>query len=251
MTAAHDCVELEHTHALADGELTGAAADAARDHLAGCGVCQAELADVLQLDAVVRGRGGQVISLAWYRQRRLQVAAAAMAAAAAVVIYLALPRPGAPSPAPVAVALAANRMTEARPASRRSVPRSTCRAPPEAPTQGIALMAIAEPDRPATRTASAYRLPTASAARLRATSARRPVRRRRRSRRVASPSPPARWRGHAASRSRAGPDGAVNRALAPAISACRARRRPRQVAALGEPGWADGHRGAPRRSTAR
>src|SRR5689334_17852211 len=99
MTRAQDCSEIEQTHALADGELTGAAADAARDHLATCAACQAELADVLQLDAAARGRrsvGLGVISLAWYRRRRVQVAAAAMAAAAAVAIYVARPPSGAP-----------------------------------------------------------------------------------------------------------------------------------------------------------
>src|SRR5437868_8070749 len=149
MTAAHDCVELEHTHALADGELTGAAADAARDHLATCAMCQAELADVLQLEAVVAGRTGQVISLAWYRQRKLQVAAAAVAAAAAVVIYVALPPPRAPAPPQVAVALDADRMTEARLAwpgaaayRAYNVPRAA-----EAPHERIDMMSIAQLDK--------------------------------------------------------------------------------------------------------
>ncbi|HEX8111844.1 MAG TPA: zf-HC2 domain-containing protein, partial [Kofleriaceae bacterium] len=62
---ADDCPEIERTHALADGELTGDAADAARDHLATCAVCQSELADVLLLDAAVRAAGHRapVISL--------------------------------------------------------------------------------------------------------------------------------------------------------------------------------------------
>lgn len=150
MTAAHDCAELEHTHALADGELTGAAADAARDHLAICAVCRAELADVLQLEAVTAGRGAQVISLAWYRQRKVQVAAAGLAAAAAVVVYLAIPprAPVAPQVA-VAVALAPGRMTEARLAwsgaagwRKYDVPRAA-----EAPHESVALMAIAELDK--------------------------------------------------------------------------------------------------------
>src|SRR5262245_33494155 len=131
MTQAQDCAEIERTHALADGELSGAAADAARDHLATCEVCQAELADVLQIDAAAaaqRARRGRrsdrtgVVSLAWYRQRRIQVAAAAGAAAAAVVVYFALPHPRVPGDradrnAPgtqVAIALAPHRMTEAR-----------------------------------------------------------------------------------------------------------------------------------------
>src|SRR5258707_13223095 len=96
-----ECPEIGRTHALADGELIGDAADAARDHLATCAACRAELADVLQLDAAVAAAGHRapVIELAWYRQRRLQVAAAAVAAAAAVVGFLALPprHPGAPA----------------------------------------------------------------------------------------------------------------------------------------------------------
>jgi hypothetical protein len=151
MTA--DCPEIERTHALADGELTGGAADAARDHLATCAACQAELTDVLQLDAAVAaaGRRTPVISLAWYRQRRLQVAAAAVAAAAAAVVYLALPprHPGAPAGSEVALALAPRRMTEARlawsgAAAYRSydVPRAG-----DAPHEAIDLMAIAQLDK--------------------------------------------------------------------------------------------------------
>ena len=149
MTAAHDCAELEHTHALADGELTGIAADAARDHLASCAVCQAELSDVLQLEAVVAGRGAQVISLAWYRQRKLQVAAAAVAAAAAVVVYISLPPPRAPVEPGVAVALAADRMTEARlawPGAASYRAYNVLRAA-EAPHERIDLMAIAQLDK--------------------------------------------------------------------------------------------------------
>ncbi|HEX7840657.1 MAG TPA: zf-HC2 domain-containing protein, partial [Kofleriaceae bacterium] len=113
MTQAPECAELERTHALADGELTGEAAAAARDHLATCASCQAELADVLQLDAAIADRrpAAVVISLAWYRRRKLQVAAVALAAAAAVAVYFALPHSGVPA---VAVALAPRRMTEAR-----------------------------------------------------------------------------------------------------------------------------------------
>jgi hypothetical protein len=151
---ANDCPEIERTHALADGELTGDTADAARDHLATCAMCRAELADALQLDAAVAaaGRRAPVISLAWYQQRRLQVAAAAMAAAAAVVVYLALPR-GAGLPAgtadPVALALAPRRVIEARlawpgAAAYRSydVPRAG-----DAPHEAVDLMAIAQLDK--------------------------------------------------------------------------------------------------------
>src|SRR5215470_2586196 len=148
---ADDCPEIERTHALADGELTGATADAARDHLATCAWCQAELADVLQLDAAVAARrsaGPAVISLAWYRRRRLQVAAVALAAAAAVVIYLALPPTQTPAPQ-LALGLAPHRMTEARlawpgAAAYRSydVPRTG-----EPPHESIALAQLAELER--------------------------------------------------------------------------------------------------------
>src|SRR5262249_2759682 len=84
-----------------------------RDHLAACPVCQAELADVLQLDAVVASHDPGVISLAWYRQRRVQLAGVALAAAAGVAIYFALPHRGQPVPRDV-VALAPHRLVEAR-----------------------------------------------------------------------------------------------------------------------------------------
>jgi hypothetical protein len=155
MTA--DCPEIERTHALADGELIGDAADAARDHLATCAACRAELADVLQLDAAVAAAGHRapVIDLAWYRQRRLQVAAAAVAAAAAVVVYLALPsrHPGAPAGAEdgieVALALAPHRVTEARMAWPGAAPYRSYDVPRagEAPHEAIDLMAIARLDR--------------------------------------------------------------------------------------------------------
>jgi hypothetical protein len=147
MTEAPDCAELERTHALADGELTGDAADAARDHLATCAGCQAELADVLQLDAAVaERRPAAVISLAWYRRRKLQVAAVAVAAAAAVAVCVALPRSGAPVAPAVAVALAPRRMTEARLAWPGAagyrvydVPRAG-----DVPHESIALTALAD-----------------------------------------------------------------------------------------------------------
>ncbi|HEX4419409.1 MAG TPA: CHAT domain-containing protein [Kofleriaceae bacterium] len=161
MTAPGDCEHIERTCALVDGELTGDAADAARDHLAGCAVCQAELADALQLDAAVAEhtravaqREAGVVSIAWYRRRPAQIATAAVAAAAAVVVYLSVPRHPAPTdPASpgtaVALALAPHRSLEARlawpgAAGYRSydVPRAS-----EAPHETIALMAIAELDK--------------------------------------------------------------------------------------------------------
>jgi cellulose synthase operon protein C len=115
VTALRDCTYLERTHAFADGELVGAAADAARDHLATCDACQAELAEVLQLDAAVADRRTVgVISLAWYRRRPLQIAGVALAVAASVTIYLSLPRDGGPGAPQVAVALAPRRAVEAR-----------------------------------------------------------------------------------------------------------------------------------------
>jgi tetratricopeptide (TPR) repeat protein len=116
MTAPRDCGHLERTHAFADGELTGSSADEVRDHLATCEACQAELAELLQLDAaVVDRKDAGVISLAWYRRRHVQIAGLALAAAAGVAIYVALPQPGAPGEPPqVAVALAPKRVIEAR-----------------------------------------------------------------------------------------------------------------------------------------
>lgn len=120
MTTPHACEQTERVHALADGELSGAEADAVRDHLATCAACQAELAEVLQLDAAVAKRAvarraPEVVSLAWYRRRRVQLAAVALAAAAGVAIYVALPGRGTPvGPGPVAIALAPRRVVEAR-----------------------------------------------------------------------------------------------------------------------------------------
>ena len=112
--------ELELVHALADGELTGAEADRMREHLATCAECQAELADVMQLASlseprVAKGGGGDVISLAWYRRRNVQLATLAVAAAAGVALYLATSKkPVSPEPPHVQVALAPKRQLEAR-----------------------------------------------------------------------------------------------------------------------------------------
>ncbi len=96
------CPEIERTHALADGELSDTEADAARDHLADCEVCQAELSDVLQLGAAVADAGvankSNVISLAGYKRKRALIAGGvAMAAAAAATIFL-VTRPPATDP---------------------------------------------------------------------------------------------------------------------------------------------------------
>ena len=194
MTQATECTRLEDVHALADGELSGDAADAIRDHLATCSSCQAELAELLLLDAAVLDRrsvvaaqpragiGGEasaaaqcggppevvvtgpasepaqrgepadrapapVVSLAWYRQRRLALAVTTVivAAAAGVLLYLTVPRG---RPAPDAVALAPHRVLEARLAwsgaagyRAYDVPRDSA-----APHEAIALTSIAALD---------------------------------------------------------------------------------------------------------
>jgi hypothetical protein len=112
----HD-VELAATHALADGELAGAEADAARTHLATCPICQAELADIVQLEALPppAPRIAPVIELAWYRRRTVQVGAAvAMAAAAAIALVISRPRAREQHAEHVQVALAPHRAIEAR-----------------------------------------------------------------------------------------------------------------------------------------
>ncbi|HEX5058219.1 MAG TPA: CHAT domain-containing protein [Kofleriaceae bacterium] len=113
-----DCGQTERTHLLADGELSPAEAEAAREHLATCAHCQAELADIMQLDAAVgdvAAKRGQVVSIAWYRKRNVQLVAAVVAMAAAVVIFLATRKhPPVDKPEQVAIVLAPKRMTEAR-----------------------------------------------------------------------------------------------------------------------------------------
>ena len=145
------CAHLAQTRELANGALADAAADAARDHLVGCAICQAELAEILQLDAIVaehqpRADRG-VISLAWYRRRKLQLAALAVAAAAGVAIYLALP-PRTVAPEVATIALAPRRAVEARLAWSGAagyrpydVPRAG-----EPPHEAIDLMAIGRLD---------------------------------------------------------------------------------------------------------
>ncbi len=112
-----DCVEVEQTHLLADGELSGDAAEAVRAHLATCESCQAELADLMQLAALptpAPARATDVIPLAWYRRRAAQIGGVALAAAAGLAIYLGTkPRASSP-PSVVALALASDRQLEAR-----------------------------------------------------------------------------------------------------------------------------------------
>jgi hypothetical protein len=121
--------ELALVHALADGELARADAERVRAHLATCAVCQAELADVMQLAALPppkappSSRAGDVVALAWYRRRGVQVMGAAVAAAAGVAVWLATRPPSGGSATPGSdhggdrapqIALAAKRPLEAR-----------------------------------------------------------------------------------------------------------------------------------------
>ena len=72
---------------------------------------------MLQLDAAVTEAPANVISIAWFRQRKVQLASAALAAAAGVAIYVAVSRPKPPAddhPQIAAIALAPNRGVEAR-----------------------------------------------------------------------------------------------------------------------------------------
>jgi len=115
MTDLDQHPELAQTHALADGELTGAELEAAQDHLATCELCQSELADVMQMKAMPVAPAN-VVSLAWYRKRSTQVASVLVAAAAAAtVLYIGGRHPATPTKeAPVKIALAETRAVEAR-----------------------------------------------------------------------------------------------------------------------------------------
>jgi cellulose synthase operon protein C len=112
-----ECPELERTHALADGELNAVEADAARAHLATCKECQAELDDVMQLDALPAPRAAsdaRVISLAWYRRRSITIGTLGVVVlAAAGVAFVWWKRPM-PAPPTTKLALATNRALEPR-----------------------------------------------------------------------------------------------------------------------------------------
>jgi len=116
MTDLDQHPELAQTHALADGELTGAELEAAQEHLATCELCQAELADVMQMKAMPLPAPANVVSLAWYRKRTAHVAGVLVAAAAAAtVLYIGGRHPATPAKeAPVKIALAETRAVEAR-----------------------------------------------------------------------------------------------------------------------------------------
>lgn len=115
------CERIELVHALADGELSAAEATEVREHLTTCGECQAELADVMQLELAVAQRASRVAAgvIPLRRRRWLPAAAGAALMAAGVLLYLAArPRLGGQrlrrEPETVAVALPAHRSVEAR-----------------------------------------------------------------------------------------------------------------------------------------
>jgi hypothetical protein len=142
-----DCEHIEQTHALASGALAGDAADAARDHLADCEACQAAFHDALQLDAAVAEAPAAVVSLAWYRRRKIQLAGLAMAAAAGVILYLTLPRGGAPTDTAV-IALAPKRGVEVRLAwgeAARYRPYDVPRG--DAPSENVGVAVLGELDK--------------------------------------------------------------------------------------------------------
>jgi len=62
ITHTMECRQLGQLDALVDGELTQGAADEMRVHLAICAACQAELAELLQLDAMITDHGIAVTS---------------------------------------------------------------------------------------------------------------------------------------------------------------------------------------------
>ncbi len=136
-----ECSELERTHALADGELNASEAEAARAHLATCKDCQAELDDVMQLDALPMPRRANpgdapVVSLAWYRRKSVQIITGVVVLAAAGVAFAWWKRPVQPQPAKLA--LASDRALEPRLAWRDAsayrpydVPRGSRDAPHE------------------------------------------------------------------------------------------------------------------------
>ncbi|HEY1547058.1 MAG TPA: CHAT domain-containing protein [Kofleriaceae bacterium] len=110
-----ECPELERTHALADGELSTADADAARAHLATCRECQAELDDVMQLDVLpAPSRVAPVIPIAWYRRKPVIGAVGVTALAAAGIAIVMAKRPAPLPPKVATLELAGNRALEPR-----------------------------------------------------------------------------------------------------------------------------------------
>lgn len=97
------------------GELSAAAADAFRDHLADCERCQGELHELLQLGALEAELARPATSLHWARKRRVLVAAALpLAIAAAALLWWAGHRGEHDTEDPVVLAQAAHRTIEGR-----------------------------------------------------------------------------------------------------------------------------------------
>jgi cellulose synthase operon protein C len=119
MSEIHDQV-----HAFADGELEPAQAEAFRQHLGACEPCQAELGDILQLQALGERLGAQLAAVpavapggrafrpAWSRRRALLAVGLGGALAAALALVV-VRSPGLRED-PVALALAPTRSLEAR-----------------------------------------------------------------------------------------------------------------------------------------
>lgn len=146
------CATTPLVHALADGELPPDEAERVRDHLASCSVCQNELADVIQLEAAVaesvRHQRANVTPL---RRRRLitVVSGAALLAAAVALYVLARPKASPRETEQVAVVLPAHRTSEARlswPGAAAHRPYEIVRSA-EGSSAGVPLGALSDLDR--------------------------------------------------------------------------------------------------------
>lgn len=147
------CETTPLVHALADGELPPDEAERVRDHLASCAVCQNELADVIQLEAAVaesvRHQRAGVTPLR--RRRWTTVVSGATLLAAAVALYvLARPKAGSQREADlVAVTLPSHRTSEARlswPGAAAHRPYQIVRSA-EGASAGVPLGALSDLDR--------------------------------------------------------------------------------------------------------
>lgn len=120
----HDLV-----HAFADGELEPAEAESFREHLGTCEQCQAELDDILQLQALsgrlasmdakpapapVEAAPSRAFRPAWSRRRRAGLSVLVGGALAAAFAFAVLRTPGPGGDVPEALALAPTRSMEAR-----------------------------------------------------------------------------------------------------------------------------------------
>jgi hypothetical protein len=102
MTREMTCERSPLIHALADGELSQSEAADTRAHLADCPACQAELAEVMQLElavseAVQRAKA-DVTPLRSRRWRSTAVVGAVLMAAGVLLYFVARPRLGPPAP---------------------------------------------------------------------------------------------------------------------------------------------------------